>query len=257
MALKFEGKKVVTSDLSFKPDPLLGNLVKCYLKEVKVVENKIEKTKEDGSDNTWEYAGYTVSYLQFTFVQIKKDKNERDRILRHIESVITFVTSEGQKVDDNTIVSLFTQMNDRIVHIHDAFKNDPNYKPLLDLEFDEKGSQKERLENFKKFFLAIEAAFNKGKNDKPIFIDAKGQFAPLYLKVLPDYKTKSFYGIPAFVNKGFVERCFDQAPSIELTPAEKADFELKSKKGKKVAGDAAGSTVTHDDVDPAVADLIS
>ena len=253
MSFKFQGQKTVTQDLTFKPDPSIGNLVKCYLKEVKVVENKVEKVDDNGVEKAWEYAGYTVPYLQFTFVQAKKDKSERDRILRHVENVLTFVNKDGQKVDNNALQNLFIGMNDRIVHLHEAFKNDVNYKALPDLEFEEAGTAKERLSSFKKLFTAIADAFNKGKNDKPIFIDGKGEPSLVYLKIVPDYRTKAFYTIPTYVGKGFIERAIG-VPSIELTPTELANHKLVAKGVK--ATDTTESSLAHEELDPTVAALI-
>ena len=260
MSMKFEGKKAVVKDLGFKPELAIGNLCRAFLKSVNVIETKVEKTKEDGSQNMWEYAGYTVPNLQFVFVQQKESEHDRDRILKHTESCITFTDNDGKPVVKETYQNLFMQMNDRIVHIHDAFKRSANYKELPDIDFDEKGDAKTRLERFKVLFTAMADAFNKGTNDLPIYISGKGEMMPVFLKVLPDYNSGSFYALPTFVNKGFIERNFGQAPAIELTPAEKANFELKSKKGSKnKGGDAASasnSDMTTDKIDPNVEKLL-
>ena len=255
MSLKFKGSKVVTSDLRFKPDEKIGNLCIGHLVKVEVLETKVEKIKEDGSEMLWEYAGFTVPYLQFTFIQAKKDKSERDRVLNHIERVITFTDSEGNAVDKDIINSLFEEMGDRLIHLHDSYKKDVNYKALPDIDFDEKGDVKARLESFKAFFTAIADAFNKGANDKPVYTGSKGEFLPLYIKVIPEYKRRRFYTLPRFVGKGFVERFLNQPPSIELSPKERRDFELLAD-GEKAPANASKSEVIHEDVDDTIKDLI-
>lgn len=256
MQMKFKGKKQVTQDLGFKPQEELDFLTKGHLVSVKVVEKKVEKKKDDGSDNLWEYAGFTVPHLQFTFIQAKKDKNERNRVLNHVENVITFKSNEGVAIDMSVIESLFEQMNDRVVHIHDAFKDEGNYAPMPDFEFSQGATIKERLEAFKVLFENIAQAFNVGLNDKPLYIDKDGKPVPLYIKILPEYKRGTYYTLPTYVNKGFIERCHGSKPFIELTATEKANIELRSSKGGAVAG-KEGSVVQQDEIDDEIAKLVS
>lgn len=261
MALKFKGDKVVTQDLTVKPDPEIGNLIKGYLKSVTVEETVVPKVNETtGQESTWEYAGYKVPYLRFTFVQQKKKDDTRDRYLKYNESVFTFVNKEGSPVDMSTIEKLFETMNDRIVHIHQAFKDDVNYKELPDLEFNEKGDAKTRLESFKAFYTAVADAFNKGANDKPIYADANNNLLPVFIKVLPDYQSKKFYTLPSFVGKGFIERARGGKPMIELSATELANFELKvtGADAKGATGIAKGATdLSQEDIDPAVKAMLA
>ncbi len=257
--MKFQGKKEVLANLSIKPVPELGNLVPGALVSVEVIETQVEKIREDGSENTWEYAGFKIPALMFTFKQSKSNPNDRDRILNYVESIITFRTKDGMPVPMETIENLFTQMNDRIVHIHDAYKNDINYTTLSDFEFDEKGDTKSRIESFKNFFLNIADSFNKGKNQKPIYLGKDDKLLPLYIKVLPDYNTKSFYTLPSFVRKGFIERANGQKPNIELTASEKASFELRSRKGTKpdtASNISTSSTMITEELSPEIAAIM-
>ena len=257
----FKGDKQVVQDLTVKPDPSIGNLIKASLKSVEVIENKVEKVNADtGKQSEWEYAGYNVPQLRFTFVQVRKDGEVRDRYLKYSEEVLTFVTKEGAAVSNDTLGNLFEQMNDRIVHLHNTYIGLPNYKAIPEISFNEKGNAKERLASFKQFFTEIADAFNKGANGKPIYIDGKEHLVPCYIKVLPEYRSKAFYTLPTFVGKGFIERAGNVAPMIELTRGELANFELKSRGGSvsttSATGDVPGYSV-QDAIDPAVAAIIA
>jgi len=256
---KFEGKKEVLSDLGFKPDMTIGGLCKARLISVEVVEAETKKIKEDGSESTWEYAGYTIPSLIFTFHQEKANPTQRDRVLRHIEGVITFKDGSGMDIDLEKLAPVFEGMNSRIVHIHDAFKGDPNYKELPDLTFDEKGGTEKRVAEWKKFFTAIAEAFNNGKNSKPIFVDGKGTSLPLFVKILADKDTGSYYTLPGYVGKGFIERNKQLPPSIELSPSEKDKLALVPRKGKKAdktASAAAGTYETTEEISDDIKSLI-
>lgn len=252
MSLKFEGKKEVVSDLGFQPEEKVKGLCRGRLVKVEVLLNKVEKVKEDGSESTWEYAGYEIPSLMFTFHQEKNNPAERQRVLRHVERVITFKDASGAVIDINKLVPIFENMNNRIVHIHNSFASDPNYAELPDLDFDEKGDSAKRVASWKKFFGAIADAFEKGKNNKPVYVDAKSIALPLYLKVLADYETGSYYTLPNYVGKGFIERNKGQAPSIEIGPGEVDKLKLvaKKKKGQKAAESATYETTEElpDDV---------
>lgn len=253
--LKFEGKKKVTSDLGFKPDMTIGGLCHAFLTKVEVIEQKVDKVDDKNVERDWEYAGFTIPKLQFTFIQKKEENQSRDRILRHTEDPLTTIGKDGTPIEMDTITAIFEAMNDRIVHIHETFKGTPNYLPLTNLELDIKGDTKAKLESHKVMFTAIAKSFNEGKEGKPIFVDAKGKSIPVYLKIQPDYKTKAFYTIPKFVGKGFIERNVGVPPLIELSPKEK-DLELRSKKGDKIADAGGISPIQHQEINKNVQDLI-
>ena len=88
-------------------------------------------------------------------------------------------------------------------------------------------------------------------------MDKSGKLVPVYIKVIPEYKSKSYYTLPTFVNKGFIERCYDKKPSIELTPDEKANIELKSRKGASATeGKTTGSPIQQDEIDDEIKSLV-
>lgn len=245
MAIKFDAKKEVTNRLKFKPNPELDNLCLGYLESVAVEMNEVPKINDKGQESTWEYAGHTLPNLVFTFRNYirKDDLDKADRYYIHRERVIGSVKTSGEKIDVAVLQSIYESLWARIKHIHDAFINDPNYEPFKSLpEIDEYGKVTDRLEQFTKFFNTIAEAFNKGKNDLPIYKGANDSKLPCYMKLVAEYKQRKWLEFPTFVGEGFIERYKEGVPpTIELKPNE--TIELAAAKG------TSRSSATADDID--------
>lgn len=237
MAMKFDPKKDVTRSLKFKPLEDLGNLCLGTLEKAEVIMNDVPKFKNDGSESPYEFAGHTVPSLRFTFKNFLRedDKDRAERWFNFVESVIIYKKNDGTPMKQKDLESIYEQMWDRIKHIHDAYKNDVNYKPFGELpEIDEKADVEARIIQFTKFFKAIAEAFNKGKNDKPIFVDQDDNSLPVALKLVPEYQTGKWLTFPTYVGEGFIERYHKGVPlTIELKPGETVTLKGGKREGEK------------------------
>lgn len=246
MAFKFKAdvKKDVTASLKFKPSayPDLNGLCLGKLVSVEVVKSESPKIKDDGTENTYQFAGLNVPALKFTFNNHvrKDDKDKAERIFIHVEKSIISVKNDGERMEDKDLENLYTQMWDRIKHIHDTYKNDVNYKAFKALpEVDPDAPADKLNEQFTDFFEAIATAFNSGKNDKPVFLGEEDKKLVVYMKLVAEYKQRRYLTFPTFVGEGFIERWKQGVPpTIELKPSDTQ--ELKAK-GAKASGESKGN----------------
>ena len=246
MAMKFDVKKEVTNRLKFKPNPELDDLCLGYIEDVEVVMTEVAKINDKGQESTWEYAGHTIPMLAITFRNYvrKDDADKADRYYVHRERIIGSVMTNGDKIAKKVLESIYESMWSRIKHIHDAFVGDVNYAPFTSVPgIDEYGKVEERVAQFTAFYNSIADAFNKGKNDKPIYQNADGKGLPCWMKLVAEYKQRKWLEFPTFVGEGFIERYKEGVPpTIELKPAE--TIQLAAPKGS-----VKPSGATDDDYD--------
>ena len=229
--------------MKFKPRPELGNLCTGKLIKVEIVEHLIPKFSEEGIENTWEYAGFTVPSLELTFKQTATTADPRERLYKQEYKVITSVDKSGVDVDLKVVTNLYTSMFAHVKHICNAYKGLANYSEAVAninaIVIDPTASVEARIVNFKGF-LEYFAALLAGKDGKGVY-----QTIELWLKLVADYRTAKFLAFPTFVGEGFVERIIaKQNPAIEIKPNESIELvaaKPKSKGGKGVAAAGVGS----------------
>jgi hypothetical protein len=221
MAIKFDSKKEVAKTLKFKPNPELGGLVLGTLENVEVITAESPKIKDDGSENMYEYAGLQLPILKFTFRNHVRpeDKDKAERFFIHAERPIVSKTNDGVEMDEKVVLGLYEQMWDRIKHIHDTFRFDPNYAPFKELdEINEKAAPDVRIKQLTKFFNTVATAFNDGKAGK-IYQDEKGNSLVCWMKLVAEYPRARYLVFPNWVEEGFIERYKPGVPPvIELKP---------------------------------------
>lgn len=254
MAFKFKAdvNKDVTASLKFKPSVYkdLNGLCLGQLVGVEVTSEESPKILDDGSENPYQFAGLKVPKIKWNFKNVvrKEDEDKADRFFFHVEKPIISVKNDGEKMTDKSLESLYTQMWDRTKHIHDAFKNDPNYKPIAELpDIDPTAPEEKLVEQFTKFFEAIADAFNKGKNDKPIYQDEEGKGLTCYMKLVAEYGQRRYLVFPTYVGEGFIER-FKKGvpPTIELKP--KDTQELAASGNTKSKEESNTATTGYEDL---------
>ena len=196
--LKIDVNADVTSRLGFEPMAQFGNLCPAYLTTVEVTTSKID------DDSKWEYAGHEVPRLAFHFTEWKENASDKDRFFTHAELPIAIVKTDGTNVTEENLEKMYTEMWKRIKHIHDQFEGSPNYKAIsFNVEFEPSAPLEERIKAFTKFFDNIAKSFNVGKDGSTPIFGAKDLVA---LKLIASGKKLSYYGLPTFVGKGFIER---------------------------------------------------
>jgi hypothetical protein len=222
MAMKFDVNKEVTAKLRFKPVPELGNLCIGELHAVVFKETEVAKVDDKGVERDYEYAGFKVPRLELEFKQSKTKPADPDRYYTHQIRIIGSKKKDGSPIPEETLTNLYMTMWDQIKHIHDAFKGTVNYEPLSKIPtIDEYGPAEQRITQFAKFFKRLEECFNKGKEDKPIFVDDKGKPFKLWMKLVAEYKEGKYLTFPTFVGQGFIERYKTGVPSVlEIKPNE-------------------------------------
>jgi hypothetical protein len=245
--LNFNADIDVRSKLGFKPDKninnglCLGNLIK-----VTVETYHAELINENGIASNYEYKGLDIPRLKFEFQQligsIPGDNNER--FLTIDETPIVSIKSDGTTVDNKKINSMWGSMWDRIIEIHNTFKNCPNFLPidkktLGDITIDPNDPSEVRIVAITKFFQFIANSFNVGKNGNAIYVDDKGKFILCWMKLLPNYSSRKYYTFPTYVNQGFIEAVkYDSkgsklTPAIEIKPSESLELAASDNEPKK------------------------
>lgn len=198
----------VTNRLQFEPQPEINNLCLGYLTGVKVNRIKSEP------DANWEYAGQEYNQLVLEFIQHKELTSDKDRFHTETELPIASMKKEkeGSKILVNRAASdiedSINQLWGRIKHIHDQFKNVPNFKPIEsmpDILYDAKVV--DRLKSYDAFFEALAEAF-VGTDGQPIYGTTENKMLVMKLVASERQGKKSNYRVlafPRFVGKGFVE----------------------------------------------------
>lgn len=253
MSIKFDGKKKVTQNLKFKPDPKHGNLCIGYLNKVSVDTVESPLVDDKGNPNKWEFAGIKVPRLVLEYRNIPEKNTDPERFYFHTEGPITQTRNDGTSVEEKKIQSMYTALFDRIIHMYNVYEGASNYQELeIEVEIDEKNNAENRAKQMTKFFKDVAYAFNKGKDEKPVFMEGN-KHIPLYMKLLPDYQRGVRLEFPTFVGEGFVEVTKEGIPPvIEIKPNE--SVELVSK--KTTASAVASDSKAQDELPPDVKELI-
>lgn len=238
----------VENRLPFKPQPEFNNLCKGRLIEVKIDKTLYPKIKEDGSENTSEYAGLEVPTLILTFKQEPIEGENKPRFFEHREKVITTVTKEGLDVEMSTIVSLFQSMYNRLRHITNAYKGLKEYPTdgKTAPGFDPKDAASIKVKQFEAFFQYFVDILN-GTGEEPMY-----KKHALWIKLIAGFTETNRLGFPSFVGRGFIERVIQGVkPTIEINVAGGETVELKSKKSgsKSKVEQSTGSTTLDIDAD--------
>ena len=217
--LSFNLEEKIVKDLGFEPNPETHNLVICGLDSVQKIMVEVPVETKDGVPSTNEYAGKKVPKLEFIFKTYPaKNTNVRERVLKVIEDVPYTVKNDGTPLKTEDITKAITDKFMRIKHIFDTYAKKANFKPITKLnDIDLESGVDKRIASFDKFFTTFADAFNKGTNDKPIYRPEVGNPYLVWLKVLPDFRTKAWFTIPSFVDTGFIEL-------VEVNPVSKTFF---------------------------------
>lgn len=214
---KFDVNEQVTQRKSVKPDPALNDLVLLKLNHVNVESKEQELDPSKAPEMQSEYAGMKVPRIFYEFEQMylpnsQLQKEGAQRFYVFMQSPIVSLKNtenpgeERQKQEGEVLNSLYSEMFKHQKHIHDAFIGTPNYKPIKSLPaIDENATAEERLKQTEKFFNAFADAFNKGLNDKPVFVNSDGNPIPLVAKLIVN-KGQRRLEFPKFTNKGFIEK---------------------------------------------------
>lgn len=230
--IKIDLNQEVTQSLPFEPFAEFDDLCLGFLKEVSVTSTTA-KTKEEGSK--WEYAGMEVWQLIFMFQQYRKLADEKERLFFHRELSIATIKVTGVQITPKNLNNMYVELWKRIRHIHDQYKESPNYKPFTKApEFNPQASKTDRAEAFKVFFNDMADAFNKGKGNKPIYEpwDNTDKTNLKILKLIASGDNKDKLDFPHYVGSGFME-----AYSIDANGKLNTTLKLGHKETVKLGGD--------------------
>lgn len=253
----FDVNAEVTNKLTFKPIPEQGNFCFGKLVSVDVTTNLAPTTKEDGSESNWEYAGMEIPSLNFNFENHKFTAEEPDRFFTHKEGIIGLHTSLGERMKEQDIESLFTNMWKRVKHLYDSYSRSESFKPISDktvkaiqkvfelADEDSKDSTTSvlMLKAITNFYKLLADDFNRV--DKPIYKSNSGKSHIMRMKLVPEYKQGKWYTFPSFVGKGFIEMYRKDVPAtLEFAPSE--SVVLSSGGTSKKANASSGYTAKLD-----------
>ena len=248
-------EEVVERRLTFKPDPEIGNLCLGYINDIRIDTRTVSKLNEDGTENTWEYAGCEFPTLIIEFKQVKSDANPKDRYYTFTVKPVTTLNKNGEPVETSKIVSIMQQEYDRLRHIANQFKGLKGYPtnagkcPGLDYA----AAPATRVAQYKAFFEYF-VGLIKGENaDAPLYKGVK-----LWMKLVADYSTGKFLAFPGFVGRGFVERVIQgQNTTLEFEGNETVNLTKSAKENKRESAIGNTPTAQPSQVDPSVQDIIN
>lgn len=237
--MKFDANKQVESRFPLKPDKNTFSMTLAEIESVEVKNYEVVLIDDKGAETKSEFKGLTVPRLSITWKNHKVTEDQEERFHTLSFGPIVSIMNDGVPMTKKVLTSLYTQMNDNLMHIHNCYKKAPNYKPITSIpDIDETATAEARVKQFKAYFDSFAEAFNgKGKDAKPIFVDEKGKSIPVWLKLLAGYKDPSRHETPSFVKQGFTEIAIKlkdgswKKPLIEVSPNE--SIELVAKNAKK------------------------
>lgn len=262
---KINVNKEVKKSAGFKPRRDINEGLNLgFLIKVEVTEEEKPKINDKGQEDAYEYAGFMIPTLRFTFHNfvLPEAIDKAERIFQHSEKPIVSTRNDGNAIDSKWVISFYENMFDRILHLYTVYTGTDNYQALEDLpEIDENAPVEKRIKQFKTFFTKVADAFNKAKSGNPVFVDSKNNNIVLWMKLLPEPQNGYFYAFPQQVKQGFVELYKPGVPPvIEVKPSESLELRSNSKE-KKEAGDGTTkhkATVTDfSQFNPAIAEALA
>lgn len=184
----------------------LGNVGLVYIADVRVDEVEYKPVNDKGVVSKNEYVGLTGGRFTVEFRSVPFANNMENRVIYMNEMAVVSTKKDGSKIEDKTLVSLYTALWNKLLHIYKSHKDLPNYQPLPDLPADAIPNPNmpvnERCDAFTKLFQHVVKHMKVGKDGiNPIYyIDGKA--VPAYLKVVAQGRR---YAVPNNVGTGFYE----------------------------------------------------
>ena len=230
----------VESRLRFKPNPdLFGGLcLGTISKKVTIEEHEVSPTNEDGTPSMWEFAGKKLYQLRIEFKQINPDeKDTSERFIEMIETIPSVTDKNGSAIPVKTWNDLTINLFTRLQHLVNVFKNAniapfPKAVTLPKISFSD--APEIRIAAMKKVFEYYAECLNAETTEKkPRF-----EGVTLWMRVVSDPKTGSFYTLPSFVNRGVFEVYkANVKPVLELQPGDSLEIRKKDNSKSKATVD--------------------
>lgn len=221
---------VVESRLGFKPNPdIFNGLCLGHISNITLEEVEISATLENGTPSSWDMAGKKSVNLNVEFKQLVTPKDNNPRFITLKESIISTKKSNGEPIEPKVWNNLVTEQFRRLQHIVNVFDKEgisPISKAIPEeLYPDYNDSVEVRIAKatklFKHFLKAIQ-----GDEKAPRYADKL-----LWIKVVAKVPEGTYYVIPAFVGKGYLEIFKNNvAPALELSPSESVVLTKKETK---------------------------
>lgn len=203
-----------------------------------------------------EFAGRAVKTLRFTFDNIPGVNEALRQTIVDIKIVGRVTTTNGVigNRDRADVVKNLTDDYERVRHFYDVFNAQPNYKALTAYPIEEvkdalninfEGTVDEYVASFEKYVAFFANKFNVGKNEKPIFVDAKGKPVSIWIRLVREYQYGKSFELPKWVGAGILEVIrFNESmqPYDSTLPFEPASELVVKEKGQKGAAGAPVST---------------
>jgi len=206
MQIKIDKNKEVTGRLPFEPFAQFNDLCIGHITDVYVNEAEY---KPEGKH---EFAGRTILQLSISLQQYKLDANEKDRFKTIKFTPPTHVDANGVPREESKIITVYTQMWDKIKHLHDQFITNENYKPMDAIPEFNGSTLDERIAEFNKFFEVVVKDFKVGKDGtNPIYKPNQN----LAMIMIASGDKKNYLDIPAFVGKGIFDLAKFKAGKID------------------------------------------
>lgn len=199
----------------FKPDPnLYKGLCLSTITKCEIEEHEIPKQLEDGTPSAWDFAGHKTYTLIIEFKQFLGSKDKADRFVTLRETIVSSKKNTGEAVNPKVWNSLVISQYERLQHIVNALDKagvTPKSVGIKDLDISYEDEVEVRIAKTKKFFEHFVKQI-KGKEEKPKYEGIK-----FWLRVIAEPTRGTYYVIPAFVGKGFIEVFrTNEEPTIEL-----------------------------------------
>ena len=234
----------VESRLGFKPEATIDNGI-CLGKiiSVELKEHDVPKLDDQGVPSAWEFAGLKTTSIEITYKQINKVSTDMsERFITQRETIVSAGKKDGSAVTVDNWTNMILNQFERLQHIANVLDKGM-IKPLskkigaVDLKYDD--SAEIRISKMKKLYehfytqitgLPVKVA-EGAEAGVPRFTNV-----PLWIKVIAESTKGTYYVIPNYVGKGFLEVVKTGLPTyLELAASETIELSKSTKQEKGAA----------------------
>lgn len=236
----------VEQRLGFKPDPnLYGGLSLGKILSITLEDTEVSLTNQDGTPSSWEFAGCKLPNIVIEFEQVVGPKDPAKRYITVRESITSTTDKNGTPVEIKLWADLTMNLFKRLQHYVNVF-NEGNLAPidskmaLPKIAFSD--AKEKRIADMRKMFAEYVRVLTAKR------ADGKARFEGItfWMAVIADPKSGTYFRLPDFVGKGYLE-VFKQntPPTIEIPNS--ASVVLTKKTDKKEP--AAKANMNYQDAD--------
>jgi hypothetical protein len=222
--------------LPFKLDPATGYISKAVLESITLDKQEVKEVNSNGIVSNSEFVGKVIPVLTLVFKQIPTEKSEvgRERFYTHVIKPISSVTLEDRVLTNMYIEQMRLLHNLANVYIKEKGFLFDKVKPQL-IDTSTVDTHLETVYALYKYYIS---ALNTIDYSKVI----------LWIKLVANYSTGTYYTLPTFVGEGVFDRYVEGIKTfLEIKPNE--SVKLISRDNNNNSNGTSQSSPTHSDAE--------